>query len=118
MFILQSKVVPKKINFKEMKGNFLAIIKNKKDDKVNSIKSDKGKFTVWIDGNEEPIVDYKGQTTIKKRDRCRIHSGLYANAMLTAVDKHKAQDSTVWLDAVAVAKTKKKLDSLIKKKDK
>jgi hypothetical protein len=38
--------------------------------------------------------------------------------MLTAVDKHKAQDSTVWLDAVAVAKTKKKLDSLIKKKDK
>ena len=85
---------------------------------VNSTKSDKGKFTVWIDGNEEPIVDYKGQTTIKKRDRCRIHSGLYANAMLTAVDKHKAQDSTVWLDAVAVAKTKKKLDSLIKKKDK
>ena len=28
-----SKVIPKKINFKEMKGNFLAIIKNKKDDK-------------------------------------------------------------------------------------
>lgn len=30
---ITSKVVPKKINFKEMKGNFLAIIKNKKDDK-------------------------------------------------------------------------------------
>ena len=35
---------------------------------VNSTKNDKGKFTVWIDGNEEPIVDYKGQTTIKKRE--------------------------------------------------
>ena len=30
---ITSKVVPKKINFKEMKGNFLAIIKNKKDEK-------------------------------------------------------------------------------------
>ena len=30
---ITSKVVPKKINFKEMKGNFLAIIKNKNDDK-------------------------------------------------------------------------------------
>ena len=85
---------------------------------VNSTKSDKGKFTVWIDGNEKPIVDFKGQTTIKKRVRCRIHSGLYVNAALTAIDKHTAQDSTVWTDAVAIAKTKKKLFKLIEKKDK
>ena len=30
---ITSKVVPEKINFEEMKGNFLAIIKNKNDDK-------------------------------------------------------------------------------------
>ena len=43
---------------------------------------------------------------------------MYLNGALTAVDKHTAQDPTVWLDAVAVAKTKKKLLELIKKKDK
>jgi len=43
---------------------------------------------------------------------------MYLNAALMAVDKHTTKDSTVWLDAVAVAKTKKKLFSLIKKKDK
>ena len=85
---------------------------------VNSTKSDKGKFTVWIDGNEKPIVDFKGQTTIKKKARCRIHAGIYVNSALTAVDKHTAQNSTVWADAVAIAKTKKKLLELIKKKDK
>jgi hypothetical protein len=85
---------------------------------VNSTNSEKGKVTAWLDGNEKPIVEYKGQTTIKKRARCRIHAGMYLNAALMAVDKHTTKDSTVWLDAVAVAKTKKKLFSLIKKKDK
>ena len=85
---------------------------------VNSTNSEKGKITAWLDGNEKPIVEYKGQTTIKKKARCRIHAGIYLNAALTAVDKHTTKDPTVWLDAVAVAKTKKKLDSLIKKKDK
>ncbi len=50
--------------------------------------------------------------------RCRIHAGIYVNSALTAVDKHTAQNSTVWADAVAIAKTKKKLLELIKKKDK
>jgi len=85
---------------------------------VNSTKSDKGKFTVWIDGNEKPIVEYKGRTTIKKQLPCRLHAGIYVNGALTAVDKHTAQDPTVWADAVAIAKTKKKLFELIKKKDK
>ena len=85
---------------------------------VNSTNSEKGEITAWLDGNEKPIVEYKGQTTIKKRARCRIHAGMYLNAALMAVDKHTTKDPTVWLDAVAVAKTKKKLFSLIKKKDK
>ena len=45
-------------------------------------------------------------------------TGIYANAMLYAVDKHTTQDQTVWVDSVAIAKTKKKLLGLIKKKDK
>ena len=85
---------------------------------VNSTKSDKGKFTVWVDGNEKPIVEYKGRTVLKNRIPCFLASGIYVNGALTAVDKHTAQDSTVWADAVAIAKTKKKLFELIKKKDK
>ena len=85
---------------------------------VNSTKSDKGKFTVWVDGNEKPIVEYKGRTVLKNRIPCFLASGIYVNAALTAVDKHTAQDSTVWADAVAIAKTKKKLFKLIEKKDK
>ena len=64
---------------------------------VNSTNSEKGKITAWLDGNEKPIVEYKGQTTIKKKARCRIHAGIYLNAALTAVDKHTTKDPTVWL---------------------
>ena len=85
---------------------------------VNSTDSEKGKISVWLDKNEKPVAEYKGQTTTKKRSKCRIHAGMYLNAALTAVDKHTTKDPTVWLDAVAVAKTKKKLFELIEKKDK
>ena len=85
---------------------------------VNSTKSDKGRFRVWIDGKEEPIVDYKGRTATKKRLNCFIASGIYINGAQTAIDKNTSQDSTVWADAIAIAKTKDELLNLIKKKDK
>ena len=66
--------------------------------------------------NQLPNIKVKQQQ--KKRSKCRIHAGMYLNAALTAVDKHTTKDPTVWLDAVAVAKTKKKLFELIEKKDK
>ena len=85
---------------------------------INSTKSEKGRFRVWIDDNEKPTVDYTGRTATKKRLNCFIASGLYINGAQTAIDKNTSQDSTVWADAVAIAKTKEKLLKLIEKKDK
>ncbi len=85
---------------------------------VNSYKSKKGKFTVWVDGNEEPVVQYSGKTTTKKRKSCFIASGIYVNGAITARDMNTTQDSTVWADAVAIAKTKEDLLELINKEDK
>ena len=85
---------------------------------VNSYKSKKGKFTVWVDGNEKPVVKYTGRTSTKKRKSCFIASGIYVNGALMAKDMNTTQDSTVWADAVAIAKTKKELFELISKEDK
>ncbi|MDB3987824.1 polysaccharide lyase [Candidatus Pelagibacter sp.] len=85
---------------------------------VNSSKNDKGMFNVWLDGNEKPVVEYKGFTATKNRINCFLAAGIYVNGAQSAKDWTTSQDATVWADAVAVAKSKKKLFSLIKKKDK
>ena len=85
---------------------------------VNSANKDVGRYRVWIDDNEQPIVDYKGRTSKKGRINCFLASGIYINAKEAARDMNTTQDSTVWADAVAIAKTKEKLLKLIEKKDK
>ena len=77
---------------------------------VNSSKNDKGMFNVWLDGNEKPVVEYKGFTATKNRINCFLAAGIYVNGAQSAKDS-TSQDATVWADAIAVAKTKKKLDS-------
>ena len=85
---------------------------------VNSSDKDKGKFVVWVDGKEKPVVQYNGRTHRKNRIPCFLAAGIYVNGAKKALDFDTIQDSTVWADAVAIAKTKEKLLKLIEKKDK
>ena len=82
---------------------------------VNSTKED-GKFEVYLNGDWiNPVYEYSGATTIKKKKKCYFKFGLYTNGNMSASDMATAENMTIHLDAMIVGKTKDEVLNLVKK---
>lgn len=82
---------------------------------VNSTEED-GKFEVYLNDDwTNPVYEYSGATTIKKKKKCYLKFGLYTNANMTASDMATTENMTIHLDAMIVGKTKDEVLNLVKK---
>ena len=82
---------------------------------VNSTKDD-GKFEVYLNGDWiNPVYEYSGATTIKKKKKCFFKFGLYTNGNMSASDMATTENMTIHLDAMVVGKTKEEVLNLVKK---